>query len=261
VTDAGVTYVEVRGCRTAVRTLGSGQPLLFLRGFDVAFNDDLFVDALHSDFKVIIPDHPGFGGSDVSNSGQTVADLAYFYLDFLDAVGLADVHLLGASIGGWIAAELALRTDRRVRTLTLLGPAGVRKRGVGFGDPFIKSPGVAAAMLFAAPDRASRLHRGSERDEDIDLQLKNNYALAKISWHPRFENPTLQRWLHRISVPVQILWGEHDAVIPIEHSEVWCAQIPSASFKSVKGSGHLLHLEAPELVAREVTSFLRAHAK
>lgn len=260
-TDVAVTQVDVRGCRTAVRIIGSGQPLLFLRGFDVGFKDDAFIEALRPDFRMIVPDHPGFGGSDISDYGGSVGDLAYFYLDFLDALDLPAVHLLGASIGGWIAAEVALRTDRRAKTLTLLGPAGVRNKGVGFGDPFIKAPPVAAAMMFADPDRASTLHRGAERDEDIDLQLKNNYALAKISWHPRFENPALRRWLHRISVPSHILWGAQDAVTPVGHSELWCSEIPDVTFKSVEGAGHLLHLEQPALVAREVKSFLKAHAE
>ena len=260
-TDGSLTTVDVRGFRTSVRMLGSGRPLLFLRGFDVGFNDDVFIAALQPDFKIIVPDHPSFGRSDLSDYGGSVSDLAWFYLDFLDALAIPTVHLLGASIGGWIAAEIALRTDHRIRTLTLLGPAGVRKKGVGFGDPFIKAPAAATAMMFADPDRALTLHRAAERDEDIDLHLKNNYALAKISWHPRFENPALHRWLHRISVPTHILWGAEDSVIPLGHSELWCSQIPDVTFKSVEGAGHLLHLEHPDLVARDVKSFLKAHAQ
>src|SRR5690606_21981818 len=104
VTDGSLTTVDVRGFRTSVRMLGSGRPLLFLRGFDVGFNDDVFIAALQPDFKIIVPDHPSFGRSDLSDYGGSVSDLAWFYLDFLDALAIPTVHLLGASIGGWIAA-------------------------------------------------------------------------------------------------------------------------------------------------------------
>lgn len=248
--------VDVRGCGTELRVTGAGAPVLFLRGFDVGFDCSPFIERLSKNFQVITPDHPGFGASDVHEFGNSVSDLAYFYLDLLDVLELPRVHIVGASIGGWIGAEIALRTQQRVASLTLIDPAGIRKKGVGVGDPFIKAPQVAAAMMVSDAAPIEKLQLPTESDADIDLQLKNRIALARITWHPRFANPDLRRWLHRISIPAHLIWGTQDKILPFAHSEIWTSQIPGLSFHPVDGAGHLPHIERPIDVADEVKSFI-----
>lgn len=252
--------VDVRGCGTELRVTGAGAPVLFLRGFDVGFDCNPFIDRLSQKFQVFTPDHPGFGASDVSDVGNSVSDLAYFYLDLLDTLALPRVHIVGASIGGWIGAEIALRTQQHVASLTLINPAGVRKKGIGFGDPFIKAPQIASAMMVSDAAPLAKLQLPSETDADIDLQLKNRIALARITWHPRFVNPDLRRWLHRISVPSHLIWGAQDKVLPLAHSEVWTSHISGLSFRSIEDAGHLPHIERPQEVADEVTSFIGRNA-
>src|SRR5271155_3913196 len=95
-----ITY---RGDRVHLQSSGSGAPLVFLRGFDVAFRNDEFLEQLAAGYEVIVPDHPGFGSSDSPHWLKGMGDAAYFYLDLLTVLGVGPVHLVGASLGGWLA--------------------------------------------------------------------------------------------------------------------------------------------------------------
>ena len=120
-----------------------------------------------------MPDHPGFGESDTPDWLDNVGDLAYFYLDVMQALGLSGVHLSGTSLGGWIAAEIAVRDCHPLKSLTLTAPAGIHVKGLSKGDFFMWSPEqfvrnlphdptVADAMLARAGDRAAAVHRDEE---------------------------------------------------------------------------------------------------
>src|SRR3546814_18448690 len=114
----------------------------------VGSSDLPFHDALADGRDLIIPDHPGFGGTDDFSSLKTIDDLVYHYLDLLDALGLDRVDLIGASFGGWIAAELAVHSPERFPHLVLLGPAGMRIHGARIPDLFILNPPSLIGALF-----------------------------------------------------------------------------------------------------------------
>src|SRR6202167_4761506 len=114
------TMVDCRGCRLLLRRAGAGAPLLFLHGAN-GFPAWLpFFETLSDRFEVLAPDHPSFGRSTTPAWLDEVGDLAYFYLDLLDTLGLDGFHVVGHSLGGWIALELAIRSTARVKTLTLI---------------------------------------------------------------------------------------------------------------------------------------------
>jgi len=249
-----ITY---RGDRIHVEASGSGAPIVFLRGFDVAFRTDAFIEQLAAAaYQVIVPDHPGFGRSDSPDWLKGMGDAAYFYLEMLALLDVGPVHLVGASLGGWLAAEIAVRDLANIRSLTLIGPAGARKRGLAIGDPFIRSPEQSARAMFADASAAVRTRVPVETDDEIDLHLKNSIALARLGWQPRLANAELQRWLHRIRVPTCLIWGSADTVIPLDHSAAWLDAIDDARLAVIDGAGHLPHVEAPDKAAAAVTSFI-----
>ena len=129
-----------RGATIRYRRFGQGPALLFLRSEDSLADAPAFIDALAKDFDVIVPDHPGFRASDTPDWLKGIGDAAYFYLDFLEQLDLDRVHLVGGSLGGWIAAEVAVRTCERIATLNLIAPLGVRRKGMPFGDIFMWTP-------------------------------------------------------------------------------------------------------------------------
>jgi pimeloyl-ACP methyl ester carboxylesterase len=250
-----ITY---RNDRIRVRSRGSGPPIVLLQGFDVAFRDDTFIDELSRRHQVIVPDHPGFGRSDSPVWFRHIGDVAYFYLDVLaELSGGRPVHLVGASLGGWLAAEIAVRDTSNIRSLIQIGPAGVRKKDAAIGDPFIRSPEVSAEGMFADRDRARELRRPIDSDEQIDVHLKNSIGLARLGWQPRLASAELQRWLHRIRVPTCLLWGSADRIMPIEHSQVWLESLDDVRLEIIDGAGHLPHIEAPEKTASVIASFIR----
>ncbi len=240
----------VRGCDVLCRTEGDGKPLLFLRGFDIAYDTGPFVSALAREARVIVPDHPGFGASPLPDWLRGMGDMAYFYLDFLETLDLRGVHVVGTGIGAWIAAEIAIRDSTRLSRLSLVGPAGLRHDGGAFGDPFIRAPDALHAFLFSE-GRAPPLEHSND-DAAIDLRLKNAFGLARIAWQPRLAHPELQRWIHRVHVPVDLVWGSADRVIPPMHARAWTDALPGTRLTMIEGAGHLAHIERPAEVAAAI---------
>src|SRR5262245_38931226 len=119
---------------------GDGPPLLLLHAAGGAGTWPAFYGLLAQRFEVIAPDHPGFGGSDDLPEVEAIDDLVYHYLDVLDRLGLDHVNVVGASLGGWIAAELAVHSPHRIERLALLGAAGLRVPGRMATDIFLMTP-------------------------------------------------------------------------------------------------------------------------
>src|SRR3954463_16073256 len=135
-----ITSHKVRGVTVRMRRAGSGPTLLFLHGANGLPQWLPFFDLLSKHFEVWVPEHPGFGTSDNPPWIRNIGDLAMYYLDFLDEFGPHEVHLVGQSLGGWAAAEGRSLSCPRIKTLSLLGPAGIRIKGIPSGDNFIWSP-------------------------------------------------------------------------------------------------------------------------
>jgi pimeloyl-ACP methyl ester carboxylesterase len=158
--------MTLNGCSIEVLRGGSGTPMLFLHGAGGASVWAPYMEALARRFSLIVPSHPGYGRSDTPPWLDSLSDLAYFYLDFINALGLRDFHLAGNSLGGWLAAEIAVRSCDRLRTLTLVSPAGIHVKGVPKGDIFLWDDDAASATPITtrkSPRRGSRRSRPGRR--------------------------------------------------------------------------------------------------
>jgi pimeloyl-ACP methyl ester carboxylesterase len=234
------TYVEVDGCRTHLRRGGSGEPLLFLHGASGAPVIMPFMEKLARRFDVLVPEHPGYGLSEEPEWLENIHDVAYFYLDFLKHLKLKNVLVVGNSMGGWIAMEMAVRDTSRIKSLVLVSPAGVAAPGVLPADTFLMPPEDVARNLFFDQKLAeARLAQA----EDIDISLKNRHTTARLAWEPRMHDPFLPKWLHRIDVPVKIIWGREDRILPVAFVEEFKRLLPRAEIHIVEKAGHLPHAE------------------
>jgi pimeloyl-ACP methyl ester carboxylesterase len=252
------TLVDIRGVKVNIRRGGAGAPLLFLHGPQGFAGSDAAVERLAQRFDVLAPDHPGFGKSDAADSLDDVPDLSFFYLDLLAALRLERVAVVGHSLGGWIALEMAVRSTARIRALVLAAPAGIRVPGVPRADMFIVSPDELARLLFAGDGAAPWSADQQGTPEQQDILDKNRFAAAKLCWQPRLFNPKLEKWLHRIDRPVRILWGESDRIIPPVYGGRLAELIPGASVATIPRAGHMLHVEAAEKFAEETRRFVEA---
>jgi pimeloyl-ACP methyl ester carboxylesterase len=238
---------------------GDGPPVLFLHGANGLPQWLPFFQQLAQSCDVRVPEHPGYGTSDNPPWLRNVGDLAMYYLDFLDGLGglgIDKVHLVGHSLGGWTAAELAVRSCARLASLTLLAPAGLRIKGVPSGDNFIWAPDEAVRNVYHDQSIAERILALPVSDEDADIALTNRFTSAKFGWDPRWYNPSLERWLHRISVPTLVIWGAEDKLFPKDYAARWGERIPHAAVEIIPECGHVALAEKPDLTARGILDLI-----
>jgi len=253
-------YLELGGGRVHLLRGGEGEPLLFLHAAGGAGTWLEFHRLLARGFDVIAPDHPGFGGSDEFAEVEAMDDLVYHYLDVLDRLGADRPHVVGASFGGWIAAELAVAAPHRIGSLVLLGPAGLRLPDHPVADLFLMSPEQLLTTLFHDPAAAAGLFP-AEPDLDFVLaQYRDLAALARFSWTPFLSNPKLERRLHRITAPTLVVCPSDDRLIPIAHGRRYAELIPGARFAEIGDCGHAMHFERPAEFAGVTAAFLGEHS-
>ncbi|MBV9863494.1 MAG: alpha/beta hydrolase [Alphaproteobacteria bacterium] len=236
---------------------GAGPPLLFLHGAGGHTGWMPFLDALAARFEVLAPEHPGFGRSDDPPWLDEVADLAYFYLDLLAALSLDRVHLAGTSLGGWIAAELAVRNTARLASLTLVGAVGIAAEGAPIDDIFRMPVAENLRRYYADPAHAARrLMQLAGSGADPELIARNRATVVRLAYRPRFHNPALAKWLHRIDVPTLLIWGAADRLVPPRFGEAYRALIPGARLEILPRAGHAPFEEQPEAFLHVLQGFL-----
>lgn len=237
------SFIEIDGCKVNLRRGGAGAPLLFLHGASGASAIMPFMEKLAQRFDVLVPEHPGYGLSDEPEWLDNIHDAAYFYLDFLKHLGLKNVTVIGSSMGGWIAMEMAVRDTSRMKSLVLVSPAGVQAPGVQPADIFLMPPEDLVRRLFHDPKLAEQRLAEPVTPEAIDAALKNRHTTARLAWEPRLHDPHLPKWLHRIDVPVKIVWGAEDRILPVGILDELKKRMPQAKVTVMKNVGHLPHAE------------------
>ncbi|MFC3173706.1 alpha/beta fold hydrolase [Novosphingobium bradum] len=236
---------------------GEGPPLLYLHASEGLDPDEAVIARLAENFRVIAPAHPGFGLSELPRTTRTVDDLAYFYLDLIDAEGWDDLTVVGSSFGGWLALEIATKYAHRIGRLVLDNPLGLRfaeRADRDFIDLFqLPPPDWSRHFLAGAPE--------DERDwsaepEDVALRAaRNREAFTRFGWAPYLHSPALKARLHRAAMPALVLWGEEDAVASRGYAEAVARVLPQARFQAIAGAGHYAFHDQPEAVARAVADF------
>lgn len=225
-----------------------------------------FLDELAESFEVYAPVFPGFGESEGIERIDDIEDAAFFLADLLDALHLDRPSLVGMSLGGWLAVELATRWPERIAGLVLVNPAGLHIDGAPIKEVFGRDPGELAEDLFADQSHplAQAMHQMSELAKarvEVPFEVlkpvaQSLAATAKIGWNPYLHNPKLPGRLHRVTAPTLVVHGERDGLIPVEHAAMYADLIPDAKLVDVPDAGHLLALEQPGALVDLVREFL-----
>ena len=255
--QAGVNTITVQGIGLQVVRQGAGRPLLLLHGGDGPQSPLPFFTRLAEQFDVIAPTHPGFAGTAIPEHFDTLADLVYLYLDLLDVLDLHDVILMGLSMGGWVAAEIAVRNTSRLAQLILVDAVGMKpgdRETRDIADIFGLPAPEVAQLLFHDPAQAP--HLATMTDEQVRVLAGDRIAHAMYTWDPYMHNPKLQYRLHRIDVPTLLLWGESDGVVSVAYAEAYRQMIPGATLVVIPRAGHLPQVEQPDMVLQHVLTFV-----
>jgi len=171
------------------------------------------------------------------------------------------VHLVGASFGGWIAAEMATMASHRLASMTLIDPVGIKVDGWIYPFLFAMELPELVATLFHNPMAAMALAPPDMSIDTLALLYRQSTALARVSWNPHLYNPLLRRRLARIATPTLLGWGAHDRLAPLICAEAWRKEIPGAILKVFDESGHAPHIEEPEAVAAAVIEFCETRGR
>jgi pimeloyl-ACP methyl ester carboxylesterase len=244
-----------------LRRGGKGAPLVYLHGANAQSEWEPFLESLAEDFDVIQPAHPGWPGSDGLDHLDDVIDMALYYLDLFDALGLSRVNLVGASLGGMFAAEIAALGGSYVDKLVLCEPAGLWLDESQPLDLFVATPDELTKALFVDVE-AAMARRPKIDPEDREAVAKANLdrqmamaATSKFVW-PIWDKG-LKKRLHRIKAPTLIVWGEHDGLIPPVYGPEFQRRIPGSRLEVIPDTAHVPMTERPDEFVRIVKGFLK----
>ncbi|MPZ41241.1 MAG: alpha/beta fold hydrolase [Rhizobiales bacterium] len=250
--------IKINGIRIDAIERGTGTPLLFLHpgiGIDRAAP---VLDRLASHARLIAPTHPGFGNSEQPPTFDSVDDLSYFYLDLLDELDLKNVTLVGVSLGGWIAAAMAIKSTARIARLVLANPVGIKVGGRetrDIADIYAMPEKEFNERAYADPTIGARDYK-TMAEADVRAAARNREATARYAWSPYMHDPKLKARLHRIKIPTLFLWGDCDRILSEHYGRAYASMIPGARFELVAKAGHFPHLEQADKFARRVHAFM-----
>lgn len=248
--------MKLQGIEVDVVRKGSGQPLLMLHGGGGPVAALPFADRLAEKFEIIAPTHPGFGGSRIPDHFDRVDDLVFLYLDLMDALDLKDAVLMGFSMGGWTAAEMATMTTGRLSKLILVDSVGVKVGGRedrDIADVFAMPQEEVAAIMFHDPSLAP--NPSDLPDEQLQIMAANRTALGVYTWEPYMHNPKLPHRLHRIDVPTHFIWGASDRLVTVDYGRAFCKMIDGATMTVIEKAGHAPQMEQPDKFVEAVLAF------
>ncbi len=248
----------INGVRIETIERGSGRPLLFLHpGIGIQATAPVLA-RLAERAHVIAPTHPGFGGSEQPPGFNSIDDLAYFYLDLLDELDLKNAIVVGVSLGGWIAAEMAVKSCERISHLVLANAVGIKvcdRETRDIADIFALTEAQFAELAYFDPAAGKHDYK-TMPEADLRAIARNREAMARYGWSPYMHDPKLKARLHRIRVPTLLLWGTADRIVSQPYGQAYCAAIPGARWQSIERAGHFPHLEQPDEFARRIFAFV-----
>jgi pimeloyl-ACP methyl ester carboxylesterase len=245
---AGVGPVDL-----AVEERGDGQPFLVLHGGAGPHSVAAFAQLLAEKDRnrVLTPTHPGFGGTPRPDELDSVAGLAALYSGLLDDLDLEDVTVIGNSVGGWIAVEMALLKSPRISGVVLLDAVGIAVEDHGVADVSGLSVPEIQALSFHDP-KPFRVDPATIPDSQKAIMAANGLALAVYAGSAAMADPTLLGRLSGIAVPTLVLWGESDQIVDPAYGQAYAAAIRGARFEVLPATGHVPQMETPDLVLQTI---------
>jgi len=245
---------DIGGVRTVVKAIGSGKPVLFLHGAATLEGFD-FAEGLADRFRVLAPSHPGFGFSGEAPHITGMADMVLHYLNLLDALDLAEKpHLMGFSMGGWMAVELAALAREKFDKVVLVAPAGLNDAD----HPATNLGALAPQDLpgYLAHDVTVALRYFPDGTDIVFAErfgadrAREGETLGRLLAPFGMGHPNLRRFLARITNPALVVWGGEDRLLPASQAPLFVEALPDAKLLIVEDAGHFVMQEKPETLGK-----------
>lgn len=258
-------FIEVQGRKTAYRRKGEGEVVLYLHGGGNTRTWLPFHEKLSQSCDLIAAEHPGFGDSE-RGTLDSFSDFAIHYDEFLRILGVDKVHLVGHSLGGWLACEIASFYTGRLHSLTLFTPTGLRLVDVPSIDYLRFTPEQMFDALFNGRGERylDQLKVFEDEVEEGVAQYEEGITANLLSWNPRY-SLKLEERLQRVDVPTLVIGADEDRIVPTEMAARFAEVIPGAEFKTISDpkepTGHLLALEKPDELVAAITSHVQSARK
>ena len=252
--------VEVAGTKLRLVKGGTGEPLLIL-------HDEMghpgwlrFHEALAQHNTLYMPSHPGFGESERLDWIMNMRDMAGWYLEAVDDLGLGQVNVVGFSLGGWLAAEMATMCPQQFKRLVLVGAPGIRPPVGEIFDMFLVVAKEFITAGYLDPASVQEYRQVCPDDptpEQVEAWEAAREEACRLSWRPYMYYPAMPHLLRRLkSLPTLIVWGKQDAIVPLSVGEVYRDSIAGSRLAVLDNCGHHPEIEKSDEFVRLVQGFL-----
>jgi len=237
---------------------GTGRAILILHGGAGPASVKAFANTMAQYGRVITPTHPGFGGTPRPEHFAAVEDLALTYLSLLERFELSEVLVIGFSIGGWIAAQMAVLDASRIDRVILVNAVVVQVEGETIADVFTLAPQELSALSFHDPAKFSI--DPTRFTPEQKAQMAGNFrTLAIYGNAPEMSDVKLRSRLASVSTPTLVVWGASDRIAKPSYGRAFAAAFANAKFELIENCGHLPQIEQPDTLTRLVVDFALTH--
>jgi pimeloyl-ACP methyl ester carboxylesterase len=252
--------IDVSGLEVAYRRKGVGPTTVFLHGAGMTRMWLPFYERLSGGLDLVAPEHPGFGDTEMPEWLEGFDDLVLHYRELFDTLELDRVHLVAFSLGGWIAANLAIFYPDRFKSLTLISPAGLRMPDAPMTDFMRMPPEQIGDLLFNGQTMEYLDYFPDPNDIDAAIKGYGEFStVAKLIWNPRYDY-RLDRRVPRIALPALVIEPDQDQIVPNAHAKRWAELLPNARLEKVSGdqpTGHLVMIQEPDRTAETILGFVQ----
>ncbi|PKB83733.1 MAG: hypothetical protein BZY88_01445 [SAR202 cluster bacterium Io17-Chloro-G9] len=256
--NANESKVTVAGASVQIFSGGSGPPLLFLHGAGGNRGWQAFHQELAKTHTVYAPSQPGFNGTSRPGWVSTITDMAHFNQQLAQQLGLGQYVLMGHSMGGWIAAEMAAMAPESLKGLVLIDAVGIRPKNSDITEIFMVSAETRAGYRFYDPSQVPGLEEYTREltPEEGLVDFSNREMASRLLWKPYMHNPSLPHYLAPVKAPTLVVWGRQDAIVPLECGELYQQAISGAQLQVIDQCGHSPQIEKPQEFHQHVSAFL-----
>lgn len=256
--SANESTVSVVETQVQMFSGGAGPALLYLHGAGGNPGWQPYHQHLAGRHTVYAPSLPGFNGTARPGWVSTITDIAHFTKQLVGTLGLDRFVLMGSSMGGWVAAEMAAMCNHQLKGLVLIDPVGIKPQRGQIAELFMVGPETRLKQRFYDTSQVANYEQFSKEmtPAEAAIEHSNREMASRLCWRPYMHNPNLPFYLKSVTTPTLIVWGRQDAIVPVECGDLYQQALPHARLRVIDHCGHSPQIEKPQEFRRAVSDFL-----